>query len=181
MPRTDFKTKTMNDVFDAMFGGSASSNIREVRKSFHEHFKSEGDVEDVPVIQTSLTFDSFFHPNKFVKNGPFLMTGQRDTVVLRKKTDFLWIAFIDGKELSTSIIIDVDWKKFVKNEDMCKTFIHKFRMCEFRREFEFEALCDKCNNTKKLIQNTVEHSVWNGIPINIYQQQEIPCTCTNNS
>lgn len=208
---------SMNDVFDAMFGGSAASNIREVRKSFDEHFKNtkkssasndpylgrrfdymknlqekvirkEFELRDkgvnieskVPVIQTSLSFDNFFHPRVFVPINKSLIIGQRDFIQLRLYPDNKWKVFIKDNLLFFDIYVrDNKWDNVINDADLCKQIIHMFRLAKSKGEFKFEVLCDKCQNTKKLLQDTVEHSVWNGIPINIHQQQEISCTCNS--
>lgn len=154
---------TMNAVFDRHFGTKHSSE------------------KDAPVIQTSLSFDSFFHPNKFHQINKSLYVGQRDFVQLRHYQNINWQVFVGNKLLFFNINIpDNDWNKVINNADLCKQIIHMFRLAEAKGEFKFEPLCDKCNNTKKLLQDIVEHSMWNGIPINIHQKIEIPCTCTNN-
>lgn len=135
-------------------------------------------VQDVPVIESFLSFEDFFGSSEYyTKTDLETYTHVYDNrVTIRQESSTRWRAFINEEPLKASMWMPITSKQWL--DSLVSSLKDEMRAGKFKY-VQNQTPCDKCNNTKVIIEDTVEHSVYNGFKVNIHQKQEIPCTCNS--
>ena len=153
---------TMNDVFEEHFGAKDSSEVK----------------HDVPVIESFLSFKDFFGSSEYyTKTDPKTYTHVYDNrFTIRQESSTRWRAFINEEPLRASMWMPITHKQWlITLTDFLKDEVNRGKF----KYVQNQTPCNKCSNTKVLIQTVIEPAIYNGFKVNVHQQQEIPCTCNS--